>query len=71
MKQAYQNISISIKHLFILNETFSDDDNFSNKDDHELYVENLKEIESISRKIGFASELYSEDDRQMKLIRYK
>lgn len=67
MKQVYQNISISIKHLSILNETFSDDENFSDKDDHELYVENLQEIESISKKIGFASELYSEDDRQMKL----
>lgn len=67
MKQVYQNISISIKHLSILNETFSVDENFSDKDDHELYIENLKEIELISRKIGFASELYSEDDRQMKL----
>lgn len=67
MKQIYQNLSISVKHLSILDETFSEANNFSNKDDHELYVESLKEIETISKRIGFASELYSEDDRQMKL----
>ncbi len=67
MKRIFEKTIDSIKHLEALHDVFLNRNNYSDKNDHSLYVENLKEISKISKEIDFYEELYSETGRQMKL----
>lgn len=67
MKKIYQNLAKIIKHLEILNDVFSQKDNYTNKDDYSFYLDNLKKLTEISRDIGLYNQMYSEYDRQMEL----
>lgn len=67
MKEIYRNLSISALHLSILNDVFLKKDNYSDNNDHELYIQNIKKVLDINLEIGFAEELYSARSRQMKL----
>ncbi len=67
MKKVYKNLINSVKHLKILNEVFSIQDNYSDKKDYQIYVENLEKFSKIDEEINFSEELYSQYGRQMKL----
>ena len=67
MKKVFGKAIDSIKHLEVLHKVFLGKKNYGDKNDHLLYVENLKRVSEISEEINFYKELYSETNRQMKL----
>lgn len=67
MKKIYQKLLISVKHLDVLHDIFLQKSNYTKEDDYALYIQNLKEFLRVSGKINFPDELYSRENRQMKL----
>lgn len=67
MERAYKSLSISAQHLVLLNQAFMERTNYSDEKDFEIYIENLQLVSDIGDKIGLPEELYSYQDRQMKL----
>lgn len=67
MKKVFKKTIDSIKHLEVLHDVFLDKNNYSDRDDYSLYVENSEKVSKISEEINFYKELYSETARQMKL----
>lgn len=67
MDKIYNNLSKSVDHLKILNDVFSERNNYSDPNDHGIYISNLNEFSRISEELELYKELYSETNRQMKL----
>lgn len=67
MKKSLQRVNLSLKHLRVLNQIFSERKNFNNNDkiDYEIYIKNLRKLKSILKSINAYDELYNHKSRQM------
>jgi len=67
MERSYDNIIKSIEHLKILHDTFSDEGNFSDEEDFNIYNENYQKLEDIFSmpEVEMHQQLYNQKNRQM------
>lgn len=67
MERNYDNLIKSVKHLQALDEVFSEQSNFSDKNDWKIYKENYEELTKAisSSDVKLFYQLYNENGRQM------
>lgn len=67
MREIYEKMNKTLKHLEILHDIFTDEDNFMEEEklDYEVYEQNEEILNEILNKLNFSSQLYNKKGRQM------
>jgi len=67
MKEIYEKMNKTLKHLEILHDIFTDEDNFMEEEklDYEVYEQNEERLKEILNKLNFSSQLYNKKGRQL------
>lgn len=67
MKGVFERMNDTLKHLRVLHDVFSDEDNFGKEEkaDSRIYKENAENLRGILSKLDFDSQLYGAKNRQM------